>query len=127
MLYDTDAFIWFKRGVVAVAEIMANDKSRGISLQTYLELMQGARNRSQLVFAKRFVEDFDFAIVPIERAVGNLAARLVEQFALSHGMRAGDALVAATALENNMALCTANVKHFRQIPGLQVRSFQVNA
>ena len=127
MLYDTDAIIWFKRGVVAIAEIMADDKSRSMSLQTYLELVQGAKDRRQLAFARRFIDDFSFAIVPIDQAVGSLAARLVERFALSHGMRAGDALVAATALENDMVLCTANIKHFRQIPDLKLMSFRVTA
>ena len=45
---------------------------------------------------------------------------LVEQYAPAHGMRAGDALIAATALEAAQPLCTSNAKHFRAIPLLEV-------
>ena len=120
MLYDTDALIWFKRGNGAVADIMEDDPFRFISLQTYLELVQGAKDRRQLLFARRFLGEFRFETLPITESIGNRAAQLVESYALSHGMRAGDALVAATALEHNLALCTANVRHFRQIPSLSI-------
>ena len=45
MLYDTDALIWLKRGNGVVADILENDPFRYLSLQTYLELVQGAKNR----------------------------------------------------------------------------------
>ena len=120
MLYDTDALIWFKRGNGTVADIMENDPFRFISLQTYLELVQGAKDRRQLLFARRFLGEFRFETLPITESIGNRAAQLVESYALSHGMRAGDALIVATALEHNLALCTANVRHFRQIPSLSI-------
>lgn len=126
MLYDTDALIWFKRGNSAVADIIDRDFARSISLQTYLELVQGAKDKRQLKFARRFLADFDFKTIPLDESIGNRAAVLVESYALSHGMRAGDALIAATALERNLAVCTANVRHFRQIPALTIVSFPID-
>ena len=39
-------------------------------------------------------------------------------------MRAGDAIIAATAIENNLALTTSNVKHFKSIKELQLKAFK---
>jgi predicted nucleic acid-binding protein len=49
--------------------------------------------------------------------------RTSEEYALSNGLRAGDAIVAATATENNLILATSNAKHFRSIKDLRVKVF----
>ena len=49
--------------------------------------------------------------------------RLIDQYALSDGLQLGDALIAATALEDGLPLLTANVKHFGSIEGLDVERF----
>lgn len=120
MIFDTDVFIWIQRGSTNAAEIFERQKERLISVQTYLELMQGAANMAQLASARRFLRDFDVRIVPLSPEIGNRAMSLLEQFALSHAMRAGDALIAATAIESSQPLCTSNVKHYRQIPFLEI-------
>jgi predicted nucleic acid-binding protein len=38
-------------------------------------------------------------------------------------LRAGDAIVAATAVEHNLTLCTGNAKHFKNIPDLKIKVF----
>jgi predicted nucleic acid-binding protein len=38
-------------------------------------------------------------------------------------MRAGDAIIAATAVENYIPLVTANKKHFKDIAGLELKIF----
>jgi len=52
------------------------------------------------------------------------AAVYIEEYALSHGLRAGDALVAVTAAEHGLTMCTGNAKHFRPIRDLEIRVFK---
>jgi len=47
----------------------------------------------------------------------------IEEYSLSSGLRAGDALIAATAAENNMVLCSSNSKHFKPIRNLRLKVF----
>lgn len=119
MIFDTDVFIWIQRGSERAAEILERQQSRFIAVQTYMELMQGARNMAQQTVARRFLKDFDIRILPLSAEIGNRAMSLVEQYALSHNMRSGDALIAATAIESALPLCSANIRHYRHIPLLE--------
>ena len=95
-----------------------------LSLQSYLELLQGAENRRQHDQAKSFLRDFGFITLPLTENIGHRAAIYLEEYGLSHGLRAGDALVAATAVEHGLVLCTSNAKHFRAIRDLDLRVFK---
>jgi hypothetical protein len=53
--------------------------------------------------------------------VGHRALVYVEEYGRSSGMRAGDAIVAATATENGLTLVTGNARHFRPIKDLSCR------
>ena len=46
------------------------------------------------------------------------------RFAMAHGLRVVDALIAATVLETGLALATANSKHYRVIPQLHLIKFR---
>jgi predicted nucleic acid-binding protein len=50
----------------------------------------------------------------------------MQRLVLPHGLKLGDALIAATALEHNLPLLTSNTKHFTPIDGLSVETFVVN-
>ena len=116
MLFDTDVLIWAARGNAKAAQMIENSPQRQISTQTYLELLQCAKDKRQQALTRRFLKDFSFEVLPLTPAIGYRATSLIEQYSLSHDMRVGDAIIAATALENDVLLCTANVKHYRQIP-----------
>ena len=121
MIFDTDVFIWIQRGSRNAAAMFDRHSDRFIAVQTYMELLQGAQNRVQQAATRRFLKDFGVRILPLSPEIGNRAMALVEQYALSHNMRAADALIAATALEAAQPLCTSNVKHFRSIPLLELK------
>jgi hypothetical protein len=61
--------------------------------------------------------------VPITPAISTRAAEIIDELALSHGMRLADALIGATAIELNATLITANVKHFGAVEGLAIEAF----
>ncbi len=121
MIFDTDIFIWIQRGSVKAARLLENCNERFIAVQTYMELMQGARNKTQLAQTRRFLKDFNIRVIPLSSEIGNLAMSLVEQYTLSHDMRSGDALIASTAIDQSQTLCTSNDKHYRQIPLLELQ------
>jgi hypothetical protein len=39
-------------------------------------------------------------------------------------MRAGDAIIAATAVENNLPMVSSNAKHFKAVKELQLNIFK---
>mgnify|MGYP003602718361 FL=1 len=121
MIFDTDIFIWVQRGNEAAAKLIENDKQRLLSLQTYLELLQCAENKRQHEYTKMFLKDFGFQILPLTENIGHRAAVYIEELSLSQGLRAGDAIVAATAAEHGLTLCTSNAKHFKAIRDLKVK------
>jgi hypothetical protein len=124
MMFDTDVLIWTQKGNRFAATLIDETQERYVSLQTYLELLQGAKNKRELEHIKHFLVSFNFVILPLTPSIGQDAARYIEQYALSSGLRAGDAIIAATAIENNKILCTANIKHFRVIQELTLKVFK---
>lgn len=123
MLFDTDVLIWVERGNPKASLVVENADERSISLQTYLELLQGANNARQQSLIKDFLRQFNFKILPLTENIGHRAAIYIEEYSLSVGLRAGDALIAATATEHNLLLVSANKKHFKPIKNLSFKMF----
>ena len=73
---------------------------------------------------KDFISEFEFSILSLTENIGPRALIYVEEYALSSNMRAGDAIIAATAVENNMTLVSSNVKHFKIVNELQLKAFR---
>lgn len=124
MIFDTDVFIWIERGNAKAARLVEREDERFISVQSYLELMQCAENKKQHEYTKQFLKDFGFRTIPLSGNIGHRATVYIEEYPLSHGLRVGDALIAATATENNMALCSSNAKHFKPIKDLKLKVFR---
>lgn len=123
MIYDTDILIWIQRGNKKAATLIEKDDDKYLSIQSYMELLQGAKNKTQHKYIKDFISEFEFSILPLTENIGHRALIYVEQYALSSNMRAGDAIIAATAIENNMSLVSSNMKHFKVIKDLQFKNF----
>lgn len=122
-MFDTDILIWVQRGNLKAAKLVEDEQERQISILSYMELLQGARDQQEHRMIKNFIRDFQFQILPLTENVGYRAAVYIEEYSLSHGLLAGDALVAATATENGLTLCSGNQRHFKPIRDLILKVF----
>lgn len=124
MIFDTDIFIWVQKGNEKAAKTVDRAEERRLSIQTYMELLQCARNKDQHKSVKDFLSSYGFVVLPFTENIGHRASIYIEEYTLSTGLRAGDAIVAATATENNMELVSSNAKHFKPIKELKLRIFK---
>ncbi len=124
MIFDTDIFIWAQRGNEKAAKLMDETEERYLSVQTYMELLQSADNKNQHKYIKDFISSYGFIVLPFSENIGHRACIYIEEYTLSSGLRAGDAIIAATAVENNMTLVSSNAKHFKPIKELKLKVFR---
>ncbi|UCC41263.1 MAG: type II toxin-antitoxin system VapC family toxin [Candidatus Aminicenantes bacterium] len=124
MIFDTDIFIWVQRGNNKAAKIMDASDHRFLSVFTYMELLQCAKNKTQHKVIKGFLSGLNFMVLPFTENIGHRASIYIEEYSLSSDLRAGDAVVAATAVENNMPLVSSNSKHFSPIKDLRLKVFK---
>ena len=118
MIFDTDVLIWASRGNPSAARTIDAATDRALSIVSLMELLQGARSKLEARQIQQSLRQLQFRILPLSEPIGATAAALIEQHALAHGIQVADALIAATAIESGLPLCTANAKHFRPIGGL---------
>ncbi len=121
MIFDTDIVVWAIRGRAWAQQLLVSADSPTISLATWMELVEGARDKRELANLRRMVGDLEMRILPISESIGMLAADFLEKHALNNGLEAMDALIAATAISYERVLATGNIKHFKVIPGLRIK------
>ena len=123
MIVDSDVLIWYMRGHARAKRVIDDLSGFAISAVTYMELLQGIRDNAELRALKQFMVNRRVECVPIDRATTERAMYLMERFTLSHGLRMGDALIAAAVDIRADTLLTANASHYRMVPGLAVQTF----
>lgn len=107
--------------------MIGSERERALSIVSFMELVQGARSLVEVREIRRFLRDNTFRILPLDESMSHLAASLMEAHALRSGLQVADALIAATARETGEILTTGNIRHFRPIPGLRLKTFRPNA
>ena len=124
MLVDTDVLIWHLRGYQQAAQRLDRLSGLTLSVASYLELIQGMRNKAEFAAVQKMLALRKADVLPLTAAITLRATSLMETLALSHGLQIADALIAATAIEHGLTLLSGNVKHFRSIEGLQIEHFK---
>jgi len=123
MLIDTDVLIWYMRGNENAANFVGQLDSFSISVVTYIELIQGMRNKQELKELRNAIRDWNVKILYITEEISVKAMFYIERHYLSHSLQLADSMIAATAIVNGMPLCTANNKHYKIISQLDINKF----
>ena len=124
MIIDTDVLIWYLRGNEKAVNAIIESLPFSISIVTYMELLRGTKDKQEM---RKMIKAFDAIgvnIIPIDEATSRLAAKYVEEHALSNAIGLADALIAATAMTRGLPVFTANDKHYRVIDCLQMKIFR---
>jgi predicted nucleic acid-binding protein len=124
MLFDTDVLIWVLRGNTKAARAVDGTDARSVSVVTYMELLQGARDKREVRAIKSFLADLQFRMLPLTENIGHRALIYMEEYGLSVAMSMADALVAATAVESRERLLSGNDKHYKVIKDLDLTAFR---
>jgi predicted nucleic acid-binding protein len=114
VLIDSDILIEVNRGRDAAILARWDQLSRGntpllCSPVTVAELWHGARVHEHAALQALFSA---IPSIPIDFSIGVRAGEYLGQYAKSHHVMLGDALIAATASLHNLALWTRNRKHY---------------
>jgi len=123
MIFDTNIFIYADRGILSAKQLIMSTQDRAISAVTYMEYVPFCRNKQELAVFEKMLKALQFTIYDIDSSISFKARQMVKEYALSHSVEMGDALIAATALTHNEILCTSNIKHFTPVPELKINKY----
>jgi hypothetical protein len=123
MLIDTDVLIWYMRGNEKAYQAVDNSINFFISVVTYMELVQGLRNKKELNYLRKALYGWNAQILYVSEEISAKAMFYVEQHFLSHSMQIADALIGATAIAYGFPILTANEKHYKVMKDLEIKKF----
>ena len=123
MLVDTDVLIWYMRGNQKAYRAIAKLDDFAISAVSYMELVQGMRNKQELNLLRNFLKNHRVDILHVNEEISTKALFLVEQYFLSHTLLLADALIGATAVINGIPLLSGNTRHYKIIKNLLLKQF----
>lgn len=124
MLIDTDVLIWYLKGNMKALEAIEVAGAFSISAVTYMELVQGMRNKQELNLLRQALKSWGAKVLHASEEVSAKAVFYVEQLYLSHSIQLADALIAATAATYGQPLLTGNDKHYRAIKEITLKKFR---
>jgi len=124
VIIDTDVIIWYMRGNERAYQLIEKLTEFNISVITYMELVQGMRNKNELNSLRKALHVWNTKILYLSEEISAKAMFLVEQHYLGHSLELADALIGSTAIHYGLPLVTANDKHYKIIKGLKIKRFK---
>ena len=120
ILCDTNVLIEFYKGNPTIVQELRSIgvAQLAISVIAQAELYYGALNKAELLKIQKHLNLLHN--LPIDQQVSRQFIQLMERYSLSHKLAIPDALIAATALINDLPLYTLNIKDFRFIENLKL-------
>ena len=122
-LVDTDVMIWYLRGNEKAKDLL-HSIDFCISAISYMELLQGMRNKKELKQFQKMISSWNIKVVYIDEEISAKALFYMEEYFLSHSMELADSLIGATCTRHGLTLVTANDKHYRTIKDLDIEIFR---
>lgn len=120
ILFDTNILIEIYRNNFLIIDIVRGIGQENIAISdvTCAELLYGDRNKKELQTIIRDLKKLE--ILHIQADISIKSVELIGQYALSHKLSLPDALIAATAICENIPLYTLNTKDFIFIEGINL-------
>lgn len=125
MIIDIDVLIWYMHGNLNAAQVIDKQQGFSLSVVTYIELVQGMRNKRELRELQKALKQWNATILPTNQAISEKTKGYIEQYFLSHSLELADALIAATAFIHGLTILTGNDKHYKMISGIKLRKFRL--
>lgn len=125
MIVDTDVLIWYSRGNQKAIDLIHSLDRFSLSVVTYVEIIQGVRNKKELNAFKKALGVLNAQVLQIDELISTKAMFYVEQYSLSHSIELADALIGASAVIRQLPLITGNEKHYKHLPEIKIQKFQI--
>lgn len=112
ILLDTDIIIWFLRGkeeYIKQIELLIDENRLFVSPISIAEIYAGAK-KSEESNIQTFFDMLE--TITIKSNEAKTAGNFIQKYRKSHTVELADALIAATAKENELLLWTLNKKHY---------------
>lgn len=123
-LFDSDVLInYFRKNREAykLMKLVEADRINAyFSVISETELLSGVRNKNERKVIGSFLNLMER--LNVDKTIAVLAGEYRNKYFKSHSLETPDALIAATAILNDLTLITENKKHFEMIKDLQVKS-----
>ena len=123
-LIDTDVLIWYIRGNKNAYDLIHGLNGFCISSVTYMELIQGMRDKQELKLLQKTLKNWDVKIIFISEEISAKALFYMEEYFLSNSLQLADALIASTVTTYGLTLITANDKHYKVVKELEMEVFR---
>lgn len=123
VLIDTDVLIWYMRGNQKAYDTIEELSDFSISVITYMELVQGMKNKKELNSLRQALHEWNCQLVYISEEISSKAMFFVEQHFLSHSIEIADALIGASAITYGLPLLTGNAKQYKALADLEIIMF----
>ncbi|HAE21107.1 MAG TPA: VapC toxin family PIN domain ribonuclease [Spirochaetaceae bacterium] len=106
--------MWYLRGNEKARVFIEKHIPFSVSMVTYMELVQGMKNKNELRAFQKTFQRWGVNIIQIDEEAFAHSMFDVQEYALSHSMTLSDGLIAATAVQNSEVLVTANDRHCKR-------------
>ena len=118
VIVDTDILIKaYRDDDIKIRNLKLLQNNYCISVISAMELIAGSKNLKQFASFNKILKVY--SVLHINESISRIAFHLYKNYMLLHKPGLPDSFIAASALENNLLLYTANRKHFDFIEGIK--------